>query len=116
MAIVLEGEKTVKTCVIWNLDMAVAIPKVDLVLTRHENGLVAAPRAEVVTLLARHSQWKPERQVGREALMIGLTADLFDQTPTKVQAKLHALMKPIEARRIATDHVLDEELVVEAFG
>jgi hypothetical protein len=114
MMIVPNGEAAVKTCVIWDLDMAVMIPEVDLVVSGTDDGLVAARRSDVIALLARHSQWRPEHRVDQRP--IGMTVDLFDQTPAHVQARLRQLMRPLEAARIATDHVLDEELVAEAFA
>jgi hypothetical protein len=114
MMIVPNGEVAVKTCVIWDLDMAVMIPEVDLVVSGTDDGLVAAPRGDVIALLARHSQWTPERRIDQRP--IGMTVDLFDQTPAHVQAQLRQLMRPLEAARIATEHVLDEELVTEAFA
>jgi len=116
MMMVPKGDRAVKTCVFWDLDMAVMIPEVDLVASIVDRTLVAAPRADVVALLDRHSQWRADRPIGAGQWPLGMAADLFEDTAPATKSRLEKLMRPIEMARIPTDHVLDEELVAEAFG
>jgi hypothetical protein len=112
--LLVEGRAGVQRIVTWDLDMAIAIPEVDLVVSMQDGALVAAPWRDVMLLLEPQTHWDADRPVG--TLPIGMETDLFDQTPKRLEQKLRALMQPIEATRVAADAIHDAELVAEAFA
>lgn len=108
------GEREVKSLVVWDTNMAIAIPEVDLVLTTTtDGGPIAAPANDVLGMLKLHSTWKPDYEIV-EGLPVGLTTRLFDETPENVSAKIRAAMRPFKPiARVSPDSVHDAELVAE---
>jgi len=108
------GEHEVKTAVIWDTKMAIAIPDVDLVLTRGEEGLLAVPTNDLWGLLPVHSRWNPEFTIA-EGMPVGLATRLVGEVPADVTARVRAAMQPFQPlSRLGADRVLDAELVADA--
>jgi hypothetical protein len=109
------GEREVKTLVIWDTKMAIAIPEVDLVMTMTDDGApIVAQANDIFGLVGVHSTWKPGYEIV-EGMPIGLTTRLVDEVDPKVTAKVRAAMRPFEPIcRLSPDSVLDAELVAEA--
>jgi len=110
------GEHEVKSVVIWDTKMAVAIPsEVDLIVTTGDDGkLIAAPTSDVLGLLRVHTTWAADFELAK-GMPIGLTTRLFDEVSPEVTAQVRAAMRRFEPRgRVSPDAVLDAELVAEA--
>ena len=105
------GETDVKTLVIWDLDMAIAIPEVDLVVTAVDREARALPSSEVFGALAIHTTWPADHEVD-DKMPIGMTTRLVDTMSPAATAKLRAAMRPFKPIcRLSLDQVLDAELV-----
>lgn len=110
------GEREVKTLVIWDTKMAIAIPEVvDLVLTTTDDGTaIAAPANDLLGIVGVHSTWKADFEIF-EGMPVGSTTRLVDEVPPQVTAKVRAAMRRFEPiGRLSPDAVLDAELVAEA--
>lgn len=109
------GETEVQSLVVWDGEMAVAIPDVDLVLTMTEAGEpIVAPTKDLLGMLTVHSEWKPDYEVG-DGLEVGLRTWLIDTVSPATTAKLRKAMRRFEpVGRPSPDQVLDAELVAEA--
>ena len=109
------GEREVKTLVIWDTKMAIAIPEVDLVLTTTDDGApIVAPANDILGIVGVHTTWKPDFEV-IEGMAVGLTTRLVDEVSPQVTAKVSAAMRAFKPLgRLGPDTVLDAELVAEA--
>lgn len=109
------GETTVTSLVVWDTQMAIAIPDVDLVLTTIDGGApVVAPTSDLLSMLEVHSTWEPDYEVTTDR-SVGLHTRLVDETPADVSKKIRAAMRPFQPmRRLRADEILDAELVAEA--
>jgi hypothetical protein len=109
------GEREVKSLVIWDAQMAIAIPDVDLVLTTTDDGApIVAPANDVLGIVGVHSTWQPDFEIAA-GLPIGLTTRLVDEIGPRVTAQVHAAMRRFDPiARLSPDAVLDAELVAEA--
>ncbi len=115
MMVVPEGTSEVKTIVVWDVQMAIAIPDVDLVVTHDERGLFAADRAAVLAAVTVDTVWEADRELA-SGRTLGLRASLVDELDELAAKRVRTLMKPLSATRVAADQVLDAELVEKAFA
>lgn len=115
MMVVPEGTSEVKTIVVWDVQMAIAIPDVDLVVTHDERGLWAADRAAVLAAIKVDTVWEADRELAN-GRRLGLRASLVDELDELAAKRVRTLMKPFKATRVAADQVLDAELVDKAFA
>ena len=116
MMVVPEGTTDVKAIVVWDLQMAIAIPDVDLVVTHDERGLYAADRTAVLAAVTVDTVWQADRVLAGSGRVIGLRASLVDELDELAAKRVRTLMKPFKATRVAPDQVLDAELVAKAFS
>jgi hypothetical protein len=119
MTLLEDGKPTVKTCVIWGFDIDIAIPRfVDLVVSSPVSGegLIAAPRDGLAAFLEAHSTWPASHTVGYAPRAIGTDADRFTSLSAVATHQVRSMMKPFVAKRIATDQILDTELVTAAIA
>ena len=109
------AETEVKTLVIWDSEMAVAIPDVDLVLTIDDEGsAMVVPTSDALGILKVHSTWAPDHDFGL-GHRTGLQAWLVDTVPAATTKKFRAACRPFKPiARLRPDEVLDAELVAEA--
>lgn len=109
------GETEVQSIVIWDVEIAVALPDVDLVVTTNTAGeSVAMPPKDVLGVVTVHSEWRADYAVG-DGLSVGLRTWLIDELPRAATKKLRAAMRPFQPLgRPGLDQVLDAELVAEA--
>ncbi|MBV8759379.1 MAG: hypothetical protein JO257_18975 [Deltaproteobacteria bacterium] len=115
MMVVPEGGSDVKTIVVWDVQMAIAIPEVDLVVTHDDRGLWAADRAAVLAAVTIDTTWEADRVLA-SGRVLGLRACLIDELDELAHKRVRTLMKPFKATRVAADQVLDAELVNKAFS
>lgn len=115
MMVVPEGTNDVKTIVVWDVHMAIAIPDVDLVVTHDDKGLWAADRAAVLAAVTIDTAWEANRVLA-SGRVLGLRASLVDELDELAAKRVRTLMKPLSATRVAADQVLDAELVAKAFS
>jgi hypothetical protein len=104
---------TAITAAVWDLSMAIAIPDVDIVLTKTARGLSQVRVAELLPLLDVKHTWAPdlELQPGRR---IGMAASLVDETSGDAKAKIERALRPFAGERLAIDSVLDADLLAPA--
>lgn len=109
------GERELKSLVVWDAKMAIAVPDVDLVLTTTDDGAaIVAPANDVLGIVGVHSTWAPDFEIV-EGLPVGSKTHLLDEVPPHVTAKVRAAMRRFEPLgRLSPDMVLDAELVAEA--
>ena len=115
MMVVPEGTSDVKTIIVWDLQMAIAIPDVDLVVTHDDRGLWAADRMAVLAAVRIDTVWEGDRMMG-SGRVLGMRASLVDELDELTAKRVRTLMKPFKATRVAPDQVLDAELVDKAFA
>jgi hypothetical protein len=115
MMIVPDGTSDVKAIVVWDVQMAIAIPDVDLVVTHDERGLYAADRAAVLAAVTIDTVWEADRKLA-SGRTLGLRASLVDELDELAAKRVRMLMKPFKGTRVAADQVLDAELVAKAFS
>lgn len=116
MMVVPEGTSDVKTIVVWDLHMAIAIPEVDYVVTHDDRGLFAADRSAVLHAVTVDTVWEADHVLATSGRAIGLRASLVDELDELSAKRVRTLMKPFKATRVAPDQVLDAELVAKAFS
>jgi hypothetical protein len=108
------GETEVQSLVVWDGEMVVAIPDVDLVLMTETGEPIVAPTKDLLGMLTVHSEWKSDYEVGG-GLRVGLRTWLIDTVSPATTAKLRKAMRPFEpVGRPSLDQVLDAELVAAA--
>ncbi|MFT3840396.1 MAG: hypothetical protein QM723_25635 [Myxococcaceae bacterium] len=100
----------VATGIVWTLDMPIVLPNVDLVLSKREDGLHAAPMMELLGLLPVHDTWEADF-VPADGSELGMRSFVVDQPNEDLTARLWASMRPMTLSRLSTDQVLDAELL-----
>jgi len=110
MLVALPNRK-VATAIVWTLDMPIVLPQVDLVLSKREDGLHAAPMMELLGLLPLHDAWEADF-VPADGGELGLKSFVVDPPNAELTARLWAAMRPMQLSRLPTDQVLDAELLV----
>jgi hypothetical protein len=111
------GETEVKTLVIWDAQMAIAIPDVDLVLTLDDAGeAIVVPTSDALGIVEVHSTWDENHDVGG-GFRTGLRAWLVDELSPATSQKLRDACRPFQPiGRLSPDQVLDAELYAEALA
>jgi hypothetical protein len=105
------ADHEVQTAIVWDLEMEIAIPDVDLVLSTTEGGIQAVPLRDVLGLLPVHSTWGPEEEVA-DGVRVGIATTLVEAMPIGVTRRLRGALRPFKPlARLRPDSVLDAELV-----
>jgi hypothetical protein len=100
----------VATAVVWTLDMPLVLPEVDLILSKRDEGLCAAPLREVLGLLPVAETWEADF-VPADGSELGLRSFVVEEPKGELPDRLWASMRPMELSRLSTDQVLDAELM-----